>query len=60
MPDTQTEHKPLVRCTVTLIFPNLGPAAINEQVTNLVSQAVTLEAKETYVTICPEDEADDD
>lgn len=57
--DTLTEHKPLVRATVTLIFPNLGAAAINDQIREFVETAMKCDARETFVTICPEDEEDD-
>lgn len=58
-PKGQEQHKPVIRTTVTLIFPNLGSATINDQVSGLVSHAMRCGAKETYVTIVPEDEEDD-
>jgi len=57
---TRTEHKPLIRCTVTLIFPNLGMEAINERVSGLVAYAMACQARDTYVTVTPEDEDDDE
>ncbi len=57
--ETRAEHKPLVRATITLIFPNLGATAINEQVSALVSHAMRCGARETLVSIAPEDEDED-
>jgi len=57
---TLTDHKPLIRCTVTLIFPNLGIEVINERVSGLVAYAMACQARDTYVTVVPEDEDDDD
>ncbi len=56
----EERHKPLVRTTITLMFPNLGSSTINEQVSSLVSHAMRCGARETFVTICPEDEQPDE
>lgn len=57
--DILTEHKPLMRTTITLIFPNLGPSTINQQVAKVIEEAMKCEARETFVTIRPEDEEDE-
>ena len=59
-PEIKTEHKPLIRTTITLIFPNLGSAVVTEHVANLIAEAMECGARETFVTIIPEDEQEDD
>lgn len=60
MPEVQIEHKPLIRATISLVFPNLGAETINAHVAALVSSAMRCNARETFVTITPEDEDEGD